>query len=207
MASFDERAADWDSPEHLARTEAVADAFVRAVAIPSGTRAIELGAGTGLLGLAILDRVGSANLAELVLSDPSSGMLAVAEGKIRDHGLAHVSTARFELIADPPPPGSPFDLTLSVLMLHHVRDTRAAMAAIRALLVPGGRVALADLDSEDGSFHTAESEGIHHHGFDRAGLLANAEAAGFESLEIGSAGQIERDGRPYSLFLLTGVAS
>jgi ubiquinone/menaquinone biosynthesis C-methylase UbiE len=205
MASFDERAAEWDSPEHVARSEVAADAFVAALPIAEGTRAIELGAGTGLLGLAIRDRVGD-RLAELLLTDPSTGMLEVAATKITTRGLAGVSTARFELGSDPEPTGAPFDLALSILMLHHVEDTADALRAVRALIVPGGRMALADLDTEDGSFHTAEAEGIHHHGFDRHRLQALAEQAGFRDVAIGSAGSLERDGRTYPLFLLTAVA-
>jgi ubiquinone/menaquinone biosynthesis C-methylase UbiE len=207
MATFDERAADWDSPDHVARAEQVADAFARTVPIAAGTRAIELGAGTGLLGLAIRARVGRERLAELLLSDPSSGMLEVADRKIRDGGLEGVTTARFELVADPPPAGAPFDLALSLLMLHHVEDTLAALRAIRRLLVPGGRVALSDLDTEDGSFHTAEAEGIHHHGFDRGRLVEVAGQAGFQDVQTSSAGAMEREGRTYPLFLLVGVAS
>jgi len=206
VASFDERAAEWDTPERIARAEQAADAVTAAIAIPDGTRAIELGAGTGLLGLAIRDRVGTRRLAELLLTDPSNGMLDVAAGKIRSLGLANVATARFELGTDAEPPGAPFDLALSVLMLHHVEDTAAALRALRALLVPGGRLALADLDTEDGSFHTAEAEGIHHHGFDRPRLQALAERAGFREVAFGSAGSFEREGRIYPLFLLTAVA-
>jgi len=46
VASFDERAAEWDTPERIARAEQAADAVTAAIAIPDGTRAIELGAGT-----------------------------------------------------------------------------------------------------------------------------------------------------------------
>jgi ubiquinone/menaquinone biosynthesis C-methylase UbiE len=206
MATFDERAAEWDTPERIARAEEAADAFVRAVEVSEGTRAIELGAGTGLLGLAIRDRVGSGRLAELLLTDPSPGMLEVAAAKVRDGRLAGVTTAPFELGADAEPPGAPFDLALSILMLHHVEDTAAALRAVRSLLVPGGRLALADLDTEDGTFHSAEAEGIHHHGFDRHLLQALAEGAGFREVAIGPAGSMERDGRTYPLFLLTAVA-
>jgi ubiquinone/menaquinone biosynthesis C-methylase UbiE len=207
VASFDERAAEWDSPEHVARAEAAADRFVRAVPIPLGTRAVELGAGTGLLGLAIRERVGQDRLAALRLTDPSTGMLDVAAAKIRDGRLTGVSTARFELGADPAPAGAPFDLALSILMLHHVEDTAAALRAVRALLVPGGRLALADLDTEDGTFHTPEAEGIHHHGFDRRRLQGLAEDGGFREVVIGSAGTLEREGRTYPLFLLSAVAA
>jgi ubiquinone/menaquinone biosynthesis C-methylase UbiE len=207
MATFDERAAEWDTPERVARAEEAADAFVRELTIPDGSRAIELGAGTGLLGLAIRDRVGPARLAHLVLSDPSTGMLEIAASKIRERGLTGVVTDRFDLVADPAPPGGPFDLAISILMLHHVEDTPTALRAVRRLLVPGGQVALADLDTEDGTFHTAEAEGIHHHGFDREQLRALAADAGFRDIRFGEAGTMERDGRTYPLFLLIGVAA
>jgi ubiquinone/menaquinone biosynthesis C-methylase UbiE len=204
VATFDERAAGWDTPERGERAEAVAEAFIRAVPIEPGTRAIELGAGTGLLGLAIRDRVGPARLPELVLSDTSPGMLDVAAAKIRERGLTGVRTVLLDVAADPPPDGAPFDLVVSLLLLHHVEDTAAVLRAVADLLRPGGRFALSDLDTEDGSFHSAEADGIRHHGFDRARLLRLAGEAGFVEIEVGTAGEMERDGRRYPLFLLTG---
>jgi len=204
MATFDERAADWDTPEHVERAEAVADAIVAAVPIPPGTRAIELGAGTGLLGLAIRERVGPQRLAELLLTDASAGMRDVAQGKVHDRGLDGVRVGSFDLADTRLPEGAPFDLAVSLLVLHHVEDTPAALRAIARLLRPGGRIALSDLDTEDGSFHTAEAEGIHHHGFDRAALRRLAAAAGFEDVRLSTAGEMERDGRRYPLFLLVG---
>ena len=202
MATFDERAADWDSPERVERAAALAGAIVDAVPIEPGTRAIELGAGTGLLGLAIRDRVGAERLAELLLTDTSPGMLDVANGKIADGRRPGVSTARFDLAQDPPPPGAPFDLALSLLVLHHVEDTAEALRGVAGLLRPGGRIALSDLDTEDGTFHDAEAEGIHHHGFDRDHLRRLAEAAGFTDVRLSTAGSFEREGRRYPLFLL-----
>jgi ubiquinone/menaquinone biosynthesis C-methylase UbiE len=207
MATFDERSAGWDSPERVTRAAAVAEAFVRAVPIPTGTRAIELGAGTGLLGLAIRDLVGPERLAELILTDASTGMLEVADAKIGDRGLVGVRTARFDLATEAPPAGAPFDLALSLLLLHHVEDTAALLRGIAGLLGPGGRLAMSDLDAEDGSFHGPEAEGIHHLGFDRHLLAAMVERAGFRDVQLATAGEIERDGRTYSLFLLTATAA
>ena len=64
--------------------------------------------------------------------------------------------------------------------------------------------ALADLDTEDGSFHDADAEGIHHLGFDRAELTGLARAAGFVDVEVRTATEIEREGRRYPMFLLLG---
>lgn len=209
MATFDERAADWDTPEHIERSEVVAEAILGRVAVASRARAIEVGAGTGLLGLALADRLVARGtpLAELVIADPSSGMLDVAAAKLRDRHLAFARTEPFALVADPPPAGGPFDLVLAQLVLHHVESTPAALAGLRALLVAGGSLALADLDAEDGTFHDSAAEGIHHHGFERRQLAGLAREAGFRDVEIETATELERDGRRYPLFLLTAVAS
>ena len=197
MTSFDERARDWDTDEKIARATEVATAIRAAVAITPGSRAIEIGAGTGLLGLELAGELG-----ELVLTDTSTGMLEVAQEKIDRRGLLHVRAVTFDLFKDPSP-GAPFDLLLSLLVLHHLQDTEATIRAAYELLVPGGHLALADLDLEDGTFHDADAEGIHHHGFDRHRLVELAVAAGFDDVETRTATEIERDGRRYPLFLLT----
>jgi ubiquinone/menaquinone biosynthesis C-methylase UbiE len=207
MATFDERAADWDTPEHVERAEAVADAIVAAVPVAPGTRAIELGAGTGLLGLAILERVGPERLAELTLTDPSSGMLDVARAKVRGRALAGVRVEPFDMATDQLPTGAPFDLVISLLVLHHVEDTAAALRGVARLVRRGGLIAISDLDTEDGSFHTAEAEGIHHHGFDRDALRRLTEEAGFDDVRLSNAGEMEREGRSYPLFLLVARRS
>lgn len=198
MSSFDERAATWDTPERQERAEAVADAIRSAVPLASEMRTIEIGAGTGLLGLALVGDVG-----ELVLSDPSTGMLDVARAKLDALGRPGVSTMRLDLLADEPP-AEPFDLAVSLLVLHHLEDTRAALGAIRRLLRPGGRIAIADLATEDGSFHTEDAEGIHHHGFDPEALESKAREAGFADVEARIGPSIERDGRDYPLVILVG---
>ncbi|HKZ92393.1 MAG TPA: methyltransferase domain-containing protein, partial [Candidatus Limnocylindrales bacterium] len=118
-------------------------------------------------------------------------------------GPANATAIEFDLPAEPPP-GAPFDLAVSLLMLHHVEDTQAVLSSIHALLAPDGRMALLDLDSEDGSFHDEDAEGIHHHGFDQAEIVRLAESAGFEGVETRIVYEVERDGRSYPLFLLTG---
>ncbi|HYL41603.1 MAG TPA: methyltransferase domain-containing protein [Candidatus Binatus sp.] len=202
MATFDERAAEWDTPERIQRAREAAAAFVAALPFPAGTRAIELGAGTGLLGLAVRDRVGADRLVDLLLTDASSGMLEVAQAKVEAGALAGVRTARFDVASDPPPAGSPFDLAMSLLLLHHVEDTAALLRGIARVVRPDGWIAMSDLDTEDGSFHTPEAEGIHHLGFDRRALGQLAESAGFADVRISDAGEMERDGRRYPMFLL-----
>jgi 2-polyprenyl-3-methyl-5-hydroxy-6-metoxy-1,4-benzoquinol methylase len=200
MATFDERAKDWDTPGRIDRAARVAAAIREALPLAPTDRLIDVGAGTGLLGLSLVDDVG-----EIVLSDPSSGMIDVATEKLAAAGLRTATAVRHDLLADPPPTGR-FDVAVSLLVLHHLEDTAAALAAIRNLLVRGGRIALADLDTEDGSFHSAEAEGIHHLGFDRDALAELASAAGFVDVATRTATVIDEGakGGGFPVFLLMG---
>jgi len=198
VRTFDERAPDWDTPRRVARAEEAAATIAAAIDIPPNCRAIEVGAGTGLLGLALRPRLGS-----LVLADTSDGMLAEVDRKIRDGHVDGMRTAHFDVAGDAPPQGAPFDLVVSLLLLHHVKDTPAALAGMHRLLAPGGQIAAIDLDTEDGSFHSPEAEGVHHHGFDRERLAGLARDAGFADVRVGDGHPIEDEGRAYPMFLLT----
>lgn len=195
MSRFDDEARTWDTPEHVLRAAAVADAIRSEVPLGPAMRVIDVGAGTGLLGLALAGEVG-----EVVLAEPSSGMLEVVREKVAALRDPRIRVLEFDLEADPPPAPA-FDLAVSLLVLHHVKDTIGALRAFAALLAPGGRIALADLEAEDGSFH-ADHTGIHHFGFERTALAAAAAVAGFMDGRVVTATEIERDGRLYPVVLL-----
>jgi ubiquinone/menaquinone biosynthesis C-methylase UbiE len=198
MSRFDDEARTWDTPDHVLRAAAVADAIRSEVPLGPAMRVLDVGAGTGLLGLALADAVG-----EVVLAEPSSGMLEVVREKVSALGDERIRVLAFDLVADPPP-GQVFDLAVSLLVLHHIDDTIGALRGIAALLAPGGRIALADLEAEDGSFHS-DLDGIHHFGFERTALAAAAAVAGFADARVVTATEIEKDGRRYPVVLLLGT--
>lgn len=198
MPTFDERASEWDTPERAERALAAAELILAATRPAPDARVLELGAGTGLLGLALAPHVGS-----VVLADASGGMLDVADAKIAGGGYPGTRTLRLVLTVDPLPPER-FDLVVSLMALHHVPDTDTAMEHLAALLETGGRIAILDLEAEDGSFHTDLDERVLP-GFERADLRQRAEAAGFRDVEFTSAGELAKNGRTYPLFLVTAV--
>lgn len=198
MSNFDDRAAEWDTPDRVERAQALAAAVREHVALQPSMRGIDIGAGTGLLGLELL-----ADLGSVVLVDPSEGMIDVAEGKIAADGIADATALVYDMPGDPPP-GAPFDIAVSMLVLHHVEDTPGLLRSVYAMLAPGGVTALMDLDAEDGSFHGPDAEGIHHSGFDRHELETLASRVGFVDVATRIVYRLEQDGRTYPVFLLTG---
>lgn len=86
------------------------------------------------------------------------------------------------------------------MTLHHIADVSALLSRLVSHLNPGGRVALADLDEEDGSFHE-DRTGVLHHGFRRAHIQAWLEEAVFRQVHFGTTTVTHKEGKDYSVFL------
>jgi ubiquinone/menaquinone biosynthesis C-methylase UbiE len=203
LSRFDAIAAQWDeSPMRTEMARAVADAISAAVPLGRHWHALEYGCGTGLVGLRLLPHLG-----QLLETDLSPGMLAVLSDKARAAGLEKIATQVLDLTRNPPP-ATRFDLIFSSMALHHIPDVAALLRAFFSMLAPGGWVALADLDAEDGSFHSPDVPGVAHHGFDRKTLEGWLDAAGFTAVSIRTAYTVERERegaqRRYPVFLATG---
>ena len=200
MSSFDDRARSWDEdPIRVERAAAVAQTITRMVPLHNRISCIEYGAGTGLLGFALQSHVGA-----MLLADASTGMLEAAAEKIAAADLEHkMRVLQLDLLTDPPP-AERFDLLITLLTLHHIPDIAAILTAFYGILARPGRLCIADLDPEDGSFHGGGFHG--HHGFDRTGLGRLVEEAGFSSPRFETAYIMPRrvDGRlrHYPIFLL-----
>lgn len=195
--TFDQRAKTWDSdPKKVERARTVADAILRAIPLRPTMHVLEYGCGTGLLGFALQPHVGS-----ITLADTSQGMLDVLAEKIAASGVSNMIPLRLDLSSDPLPE-SRFDIITSLMTLHHIPNTAAILRHFYDLLTPGGWLALSDLDSEDGSFHTDGATDIHL-GFERGALQNLTRSAGFSGVQFSTVYTIQKNGRAYPLFLMT----
>ena len=201
---FDRAARDWErDPARLRMTSALADAVIARIAWDRRFVAMDYGAGTGLVTLRIQPLVG-----RVLAVDTSPGMLAVLEEKIAKAGLANVDVRLWDIEKDPLP-GERFDVVVSTMTFHHLKNIPPVLGRFRELLSPGGRIAVADLDTEAGDFH-ADPTGVWHFGFDREELKGQFEAAGFSGVLTETAHRLERPGaggrmKEFSLFLLTAA--
>lgn len=195
---FDDRAKTWDSdPIKRERAFAVAAAIRQRVPLSRGWHALEYGCGTGLLSFAL-----HAELGQIALADSSPGMLAVLEEKIAAAGLSSLHPLALDLVTDSPP-AERYDLIYTLMTLHHVADTERLLRAFHDLLQSGGRLCIADLDREDGSFHGPGFTG--HNGFHRAALRVQLMRAGFGEVDFSTCyvmkKAIAQGVREYPLFL------
>jgi len=203
MASqFDAKAATWDeTPHRVALGKAIAGAIAARLPAGNTVRLLDYGCGTGLCSLPLARRC-----SVLCGVDSSAGMLAQFAAKARAAGGEQVATRQHDLCAAPLP-GLEFDVVMSAMTLHHVADVPLLLQRLRALLVSGGMLALADLDAEDGSFHQ-DHTGVFHTGFVREWLAAQLSAAGFGPAEFATAHVLEKPDatgklRNYTVFLAT----
>ncbi len=186
MTNFDERARDWDSdPLKVERARDVADAIRKAVPLSTSMNALEYGCGTGLLSFAL-----QTDLGQITLADTSQGMLDVLAEKIHTAGVQNMHPIKLDLATDPLP-AERYQLTYSLMTLHHIHDPREMIYKFHALLEPNGYLLVADLDKEDGTFHTDGTTDVHK-GFERVELQKWVEAAGFGNVTFSPAYEIKK---------------
>lgn len=199
---FNAIAAQWDDkPQRLELAAAVARAIAQMVPLDPRMEALDFGCGTGLVSFHLIR-----HLSKVVAVDSAEKMLERVRDKALAAGVDAIETVHCDAegIAAL---GRKFHLVYSSMVLHHVRDLEPLVAGLVAALEPGGYLALADLDAEDGLFHD-EPMGVEHHGIDRNGLCRLLYNFGLTEIDVCTAHTIvkQRDGRscPYPVFLVRG---
>jgi ubiquinone/menaquinone biosynthesis C-methylase UbiE len=197
---FDLEAARWDdNPRRVALARSVGEAIIRATGPQPDWRAMDYGAGTGLVTLCLQPR-----LASVTAVDLSAEMLKQLAQKIAAAALPNVRILQWDL-EKAPCELADLDLIFSSMTLHHLHDVERVFRQFFAMLKSGGRVAVADLDTEDGSFHGSNAD-VHHLGFDRRQIAQWLAGAGFADISVVNAHELERPDasgtiRRYGIFL------
>ncbi|HPR62677.1 MAG TPA: class I SAM-dependent methyltransferase [Thermoanaerobaculia bacterium] len=176
--NFDNAAPDWDSKtRRIELARAVAEGIRRQIEIKPSWELMDYGCGTGLLSFEMAPYV-----ATVTGVDSSEGMLNVMSGKIHpdDHDRIHVWKLDFE---HDPIPDKRFHIIVSSMTLHHIPDPIRLLSRMSALLHPGGSLAMADLDREDGDFHE-DSTGVFHHGFSGDEFREILTRAGYTDVDV-----------------------
>lgn len=111
------------------------------VAVTSGSRVLDCGAGTGSSGLLAAERAGESG--KVVLFDLCEGMLAVAEKKARQAQIRDRIEFQVGDLLNLPFEDNSFDVVLSTYSLCPVHDPVKGVTELYRVTRPGGRVGVA----------------------------------------------------------------
>ncbi len=199
---FDQEAASWDeNPTRVKLVEDISAAIAGQVELRPEMRAMDFGCGTGLLTMRLQPLVGA-----IVGIDSSKGMLEIFDRKVEQLGVAGVSSQLVDLDGGDVLTGS-YDLIVSSMTLHHVKDIAPLLKQFYNVLAPGGRLCIADLDLDRGQFH-GDDTGVFHDGFDREILRGSFVDVGFIDVRDVTAAEVVKKGadgrsRTFTVFLIT----
>jgi SAM-dependent methyltransferase len=201
--NFDNQAKDWDNdPKKIERAEILAKEIKQYFKEEKLSTAFEFGCGTGLVSYFLKDFFKT-----ITLADNSTGMISVLKEKIEREKLFNLNPILIDLLEND------LDITkqdviFTLLTIHHILDLDKLFAVFNNILKPGGYICIADLVSEDGSFHSKYPEFDGHNGFAKNELTLIIENNGFKLLSYKVfhiiEKQVDNENRQYPLFLLIG---
>ena len=194
---FEHKSKSWDmSSMRVKNAKSIADLIVKNINFDNSMEVMDLGAGTGLLSYFIAPYV-----AKIVAVDNSPSMLKEFKSKAIEFDS---KTEVIELDISQGDIDRKFDGIISSMTIHHVEDTTALFSKLYNMLSENGFIAIADLDTEDGNFHS-ENTGVYHYGFNRDELETIAKKVGFKNIKFHLASTIEKPHSTFTVFLMTAV--
>jgi cyclopropane fatty-acyl-phospholipid synthase-like methyltransferase len=190
---FKEKAQDWDVNDRIKQlSSAIGSCIIKNVELNEQMHVLDFGAGTGLITSQVAPHV-----SKITAVDISQSMLdkLIAKQELKDKVQALCQDITSE------PTGIEYDLIMSAMAMHHVEDTDNMVKQFAVHLKSGAKIALADLDKEDGSFHPKGVEGVYHDGFERDEFRATLAKHGFKDINFETAHTVNGETRPYPIFL------
>ncbi|MFV0471747.1 MAG: class I SAM-dependent methyltransferase [Paludibacteraceae bacterium] len=166
---FADRATDWDVDKRIRMADRYVNEVLKHIEIEQHWKALEVGAGTGLVGLKFLPRLSS-----IVFEDTSDAMLAVLQEKLSRYKIRNAEIVCGETTDYV---RKDIDFVISNMAFHHIEDIKSLVAHLFAIARQRAIVAIGDIRAEDGSFHYYKP--IPHKGFDTNKLVSVFEESGF----------------------------
>jgi len=195
---FKHKAESYEQDNHrVANVQTIASSILSHVDLKPEMDIMDFGSGTGLLLEQIAPFVRSITAVDI--SSSMNQQLSKKRDKLNcELEIIEMDLTKSEL-------DRKFDGIISSMTLHHVDDLKSMFDKLYSMLKPGGFIALADLETEDGSFHT-EDTGVFHFGFSRDELMNMATGAGFSQVEVNPASTVHKLYGDYPVLLLTAIA-
>ena len=200
MNRFDKIAKQWDAaPRRLKLAGKTYIAINDKVNLHSDMNVLDIGTGTGLLLMHFITKVN-----QITGIDNSQGMLDMLNEKAKKADVSNISTSLFDADKDILKNGS-YDLAISNMTFHHFIKPEDFLRQVYQNLKPGGKICIADLVTEDGSFHTDNAlADVKHFGFDKTVFNNWLKKANFKNTGVEIIFEIDRHEKKYPIFLAYG---
>ena len=192
--NFAHKSKSWDmNSKRVKNAKSIGDGIVKGVELKSTMKIMDFGAGTGLLSYFIAPFVDT-----IVAVDNSPSMLEKFKEKAPEFDC---KTEVLELDLSRREIDEKFNGIVSSMTIHHLEDTKELFQKFYNMLESDGFIAIADLDSEDGTFHS-DNIGVFHFGFDRDALREIAMEVGFKNIRFELASTINKPHCNFTVFLM-----
>lgn len=192
---FADKSKSWDmNSKRVQNAKSIADNIIQDIELDKDMKIMDFGVGTGLLSYFI-----APHIKKIVAVDNSPSMLDVFKDKKDEFDC---ETEILELDLSTQDIDFKLDGIISSMTIHHLEDTKDLLEKFYNMLNKDGFISLADLDEEDGTFHS-DNTGVYHYGFSRDELHKIATDIGYRDISFKTVSKISKPHNEFSIFLMS----
>lgn len=202
MNRFDEAAKTWDNKQtSIDSSNACVQNLLEKIELKKDANILDYGCGTGFISFAL-----SAEDNNVLGMDYSDGMVNRFNEKAKELNYSNIKAIKHNMNEEELPKDQ-FDLVISSMTMHHIKDTNMFAKKCKEALREGAIVCINDLEKEDGTFHKKHNnDGVEHFGYEKELVCKLFEDEGFEIISCDTVYTHERNDREYPLFNLIAKA-
>ena len=158
---------------------------------------LDYGCGSGLVSFGFANDV-----KEILGLDNSIGMVEVYNEKAKQIGFKNIN-AKLHDIDKESLDENCFDIIATNMTMHHITDTYEFINKLSTSLKENGKLFIADLYSEDGTFHS-DNTGVVHFGFEKESIIDAFKKAGLKNIHLETLQTISKPHCDFDVFFVVG---
>lgn len=196
---FNQLAKKWDSkPERVEGALCFVDEIFKTIKEDaSNFNTLDYGCGSGLVSFALMEQVKT-----VTGMDFSTGMIDVYNQKIKSLKFNNISSLLHD-INNQELDFNTYDLAVTNMTMHHIKDTNIFIKKLSSSLKPNGYLCIADLEIEDGTFHSC-NDGVEHFGFNINNIEKLYKDNNLKNIIVKQLQVINKPNNNFSVFIAIG---
>jgi len=163
----------------------------------SAFHTLDYGCGTGLVSFCF-----SHDVKSIDGLDNSTSMVEVYNQKAKKIGLSNIN-GFVHNINEQDLQNQKYDLIVTNMTMHHIKNTQDFISKLSKALKPNGYLAIADLKTEDGNFHS-DNTGVEHFGFDFNDIEQYYKNNNLKNINCNLFEKIDKPNNTYEVYYIIG---